>query len=675
MSDRSNGRLLIFAVLVVALMVALVGRVVQMTMFRGGELARAAESNDTRSIVTPAVRGRILDREGTPLAGIEDSLLVRIDPGQLPTDSRHREKVLESVADRLGMTKTDVQARMMPCGTVGASDPPVCSEGDPSEPAVVAVGVARVVAQPLVEMPERFPGVDVVARTQRSYPATGPRGSHALGYLGRVTADEMAEDGRLIATDLVGRSGLEAQYNSALAGEAGRRQVKVDTSGLAIDSEQVRAPVAGSTLITSLDAGLQAVVEESLSAQLRNRKLEGSAVVLDVKTGRVLAMASYPDYNPQVWTGGISEKKYQQLVESNALLNKTIQGAYAPGSTFKPVTVVGMESAGYGLRDSYRCPAKFLAAGQTFRNYASQAHGTMSLARALEISCNTVFYRVGDQLWKRGGAERSSDSEIDPIARAAVNLGLGSRTGIDLPDESAGSVASPAAKHALWEQFQDRWCAAAESGYPELAKTDRAKAKFFQELDRENCSNGNLWRQGDAINASIGQGITSVSPLQFAAAYAALAGDGRLRSPRIGRALVSPDGSVTDIAQGEAGPTVVNKKTRRFLANALARVTTNGTASKAFAGFPLHRFPVAGKTGSAQVVGKRDTSWFGSFAPADDPKYVVMVTVPEGDSGGGTSAPIARRIYEAIFGIGRDAVLPPGDPKFPIPNVDTVAGR
>ena len=675
MSDRSNARLLIFGVLVAALLVALLGRVVQMTMIQGGDLARAAESNDTRPVAIPAVRGMILDREGTPLAGVEDSLLVRIDPAGLPTDPQRRAGVLKSVADRLGMTEADVEAKMRPCGSPGASDPPTCNDGNPTEPAVVGVGVDRKVAQPMVEMPERFPGVDVVARTERSYPDTRLRSSHVLGYLGRVSADEIAADERLTATDLVGRSGLEAQYNSDLAGEAGLRLVKVDTLGSAVASEQVKSPSAGATLITSLDADLQRVVEKSLATQLRNRGLEGSAVVLDVKTSRVLAMASYPDYDPRVWTGGISEKEYRKLIDSNALLNKPVQGTYAPGSTFKPVTVVAMERAGYRLRGSYRCPATYSAAGQTFRNYASKMHGTMSLARALEVSCNTVFYRVADQLWKKGGSERSSDSEIDPIAQAALDLGLGSRTGIDLPDESVGTVASPAAKYALWEQQREQWCAAAENGYSELAKTDRAKAEYFQKLDRDNCNNGNVWRQGDAINAGIGQGITAVTPLQLASAYAAIAGDGRLRSPRIGRALVGSDGSVTEIAPGEAGSPVVNKKTRRFLATALAKVTTSGTAAEAFDGFPLKRFPVAGKTGSAQVAGKKeDTSWFGSFAPADNPRYAVMVTVPEGGTGGGTSAPIARRIYEAMFGIGQDAVLPRGDPEYAIPDVNS-AGR
>lgn len=675
MSDRSNGRLLILGVLVAALLVSLVGRVAQMTLFRGGDLARAAESNDTRYVVTPAARGMILDREGTPLAAVEDSMLVRIDPAGLPADRESETVVLKSVAALLGMSETELRARMIPCGSPGAADPPTCNVGNPVEPAVIGIGVDRAVAQPLIEMPDQFPGVEVVARTQRSYPTNGLRGSHVLGYLARVTGDEMAADEGLIGTDLVGRSGLEAQYNSELAGEAGRRLVKVDTSGRAMDSEVVKAPVAGTTLITSLDAGLQRVVEKSLRSRLRDKGLEGSAVVLDVETGRVLAMASYPDYDPQIWTGGISEKAYRELMGSNALFNNSIQGTYAPGSAFKPVTVVGMESAGYGLRDSYQCPATYTAAGRSFRNYASQSYGTVSLARALEVSCNTVFYRAADQLWKRGGSERSSDSEIDPIARAALDLGLGSRTGIDLPDEAGGVVASPAAKYELWEQQRSTWCAAAESGYPELAKTDRARAKFLQKLDRENCSGGYLWREGDAINAGIGQGITAVTPLQMAGAYAALAGDGRVRTPQVGRALVGSDGSVTEIPPGEVGPIVVNKKTRRFLANALTKVTTTGTASGAFVGFPLEKIPVAGKTGSAQVEGKEDTSWFGSFAPADNPKYAIMVTVAEGGTGSGTAAPIARQIYEAIFGVGRDAVVPAGDPDFQLPNLEPVAGR
>jgi penicillin-binding protein 2 len=392
-------------------------------------------------------------------------------------------------------------------------------------------------------------------------------------------------------------------------------------------------------------------------------------VVLEADTGRILALSSQPDFDPGEWVGGISERRYRELADGGALVDYPAQAQLPPGSIFKPMTVVAMDRAGLPIDGSYPCPADYTAGGRTFANYDSEAFGQISLRRAIEVSCNTVFYRAADRLWQRGGGQRADADEVDPVARAAMDFGLGEATGVDLPAESAGLVSSPAAKHRLWEQRKEAWCAAAKDGYPRLRQTDPARADYFTALDRENCRTGNLWRQGDAINAGIGQGLTTVTPLQMASAYAAIANGGTLVRPRLGRAIVAPDGSVVEDLQPQPrGQVDVPAPVLRFLRESLAGVPRTGTAESAFAGFPLDRFPVAGKTGSAQVEGQVSTSWFASFAPVRNPRYVVVVMISHGGTGGENAAPAARGIYEKIFGVGTKAAFPPAGPPQGIPS-------
>jgi penicillin-binding protein 2 len=435
-----------------------------------------------------------------------------------------------------------------------------------------------------------------------------------------------------------------------------------------LNRDQPKDPEIGATLVTSIDKDLQLAVEQSLAAKIGDSGKAGGAVVLDVKTGRVLAMASHPTYHPDVWTNGITKPDYRKLAKSGALLDQALQGTYAPGSTFKPITALAMRRSGEGLNDIYACPSAINVGGHAFSNYGGSSHGPITLATALRVSCNTVFYRAAEKLWQDGGGERKSKTEYDPIANAAKDVGLGKDSGIDLPGEAKGIVASPTAKYALWKNRKDVWCAGAKSGYTKLAKTKPGLARDFTALDTDNCNSGKMWRQGDAMNAGVGQGTTAVSPLQMAAAYATLLGDGRRRDPTVGRALVWPNGKIKKI-KAKQSKVVVDTTMRKFLRSALSGVTTQGTAAGVFADFPLDKYQIMGKTGTAQVDGKEDTSWFMSAAPAEDPQYVIAVTVARGGTGGETSAPITKRIYEAIYGIGRPAVMPADGPDYDIPRV------
>lgn len=689
--SRTTTRLLILGVLLASLFAVLALRTAQLSVLRGPALAAAAQENRTRQVPDPAVRGLILDSSGRPLVGNSPSAALAIDRKTLTEQDDGGTAVLSAAAEALGMPLEQVRQHLVPCADPDAPPRPVCDDGSPAVPVVVSSGTSDEAALlALAESPQRYPGVSVVAENRRTYPFDGITGGHLFGYLGEVSGEELAADeagagqddaggpsaGRLTAFDLVGRGGLEQQYDRELRGRSGQRAVLVDAQGRSVGVDQSTSAVPGNNLVTSIDATLQARVESELAQALARSgsgDARGAAVVLDAGTGRVLALSSQPDFDPGDWVGGISERQYRRLAESGALVDYPVQAQVPPGSIFKPMTVVAMQREGFPLDGSYDCPADYTAGGRTFANFDSESFGALSLRRAIEVSCNTVFYRAADRMWQRGGGERVAPDETDPVAEAAADFGLGGTTGIDLPAESAGMVSSPAAKYSLWQERREAWCAAAKQGYPDLRRSNPARADYFTALDRENCRSGNRWRQGDAINAAIGQGLTTVTPLQMASAYAAIANGGRLVTPTVARAVVTPAGdTVREIDPEDRGRVPVPGATLRFLRTAMQGVTTDGTAAAAFSGFPLDRHPVAGKTGSAQMEGRNSTSWFASFAPADDPRYVVVVMITEGGTGGENAAPAARGIYETIFGDGTEAAFPASGPPAGLPEAQGV---
>lgn len=672
MTGRTNRRLVLVSVFVAALLAVLGGRVVELMVLRGPALAKAAQDNRTRTVPQPAPRGLILDSSGRPLVANTAAAGVLIDRRRVAAQPDGGAAVLRKVASALGLTRAQLDQRLTLCGTPGAAPRPICDDGTAATPvAVLGTDPERLLV--IGEHPAAYPGVTLTAATTRSYPQEDVSAGHLLGYLGTTSAEELQQHPELTAADVVGRGGLEQQYDAVLRGVSGEQRLLVDARGRVQDRQDVRPALAGSDLVTSIDAGLQAASEAALAetlARTGNPDARGAAVVLDVRTGRLLALASAPDYDPAAWVGGVTEAQYRRMSSHGALVDYALSGTAPPGSAFKPVTALAMQREGMPAHGQYNCPSSVTVGGRTFANHESEAYGRISLARALEVSCNTVFYRAADRLWRRGGGERQGAGVLDPIAQAATDVGLGRPTGVDLPGEAAGLVASPDTKHHIWTQRRDAWCAAAEQAYPELRRTDPAKARYFTALDRENCRTGHLWREGDAINAAIGQGLTAVTPLQIGVLYAAIANGGTLWRPTAARAVVGPDGRIVeDVAPQPTATLAGDRPMLRFLRTALTAVPRTGTAAAAFAGFPLDRLPVAGKTGSAQVDGENSTSWFASFAPADEPRYAVVVMVTEGGAGAEAAAPAVRWIYEAIFGVGRRAVFPAGGPPSGIPAI------
>ena len=673
MSEKSSLRLIVLGVLVASLVGTLLARLFYLQLVAGDQYKAQAASNSTREVVTPAVRGLILDQRGRPLVANRTSLVVSVDRSELLREEDEGAAVLGRLAEALGVTTESLEQRLMPCGSEGAPPLPVCWDGSPYQPVPVAKDVDTETALKIMERRADFPGVMAQLEAVREYPAPFDANlAHVLGYVGPVTQEQLDAQGdsndpaRLRARDLVGRNGLEAQYDGELRGIPGVTTLAVDQAGRVTGTVSETEPVAGNYVVSTIDAHLQQVVEQALAdAVLRSRDAgeiadSGAAVVIDVTNGDVLAMASYPSYDPQIWVGGITTEDYTRLLETKALSSNAIQGTYPPGSTYKAVTTVAAAREGYDLEGTYDCPGDYTVGSQRFRNFESSGYGPISLRRALEVSCNTVFYRIADELWLKSGGLYAPDGAPDPVAETADEFLLGHATGIDLPNEAAGLVSGRDEKLMVWEQRRDGWCADAKAGFPEVRKENARLADYYTALAKENCLDGFRWRNGDAINASIGQGDTAITPLQLAMAYAAIANGGTVYQPQVAKAILSSRGEVVQqfdpVVRAEVP---APEGTFEFLRTALAGVTAEGTGRIPFEGFPLDEIPVASKTGSAQVFSDNSTTaWYASFAPADDPQYAVVIMVTRGGTGSLTAGPGVRTIYEALFGV-VDGVVDP----------------
>lgn len=626
-ASTAQRRLRVLNVLILVIGLTIAARLVWLQTAQADTYQAKAQQVQTDVVAVPAARGDIVDRNGKILAGNRTSYEVAVET---PVD----EQTLAALVDLSGAPTNTITARLSICGEPGAT-PGTCYRGEPGRPIPVLSDLP--IPQALAIRDADLPGVLVRQVPVRDYPSQA-NAAHVLGYL----------------ADGEGRSGLEAEYDQALRGQEGEAKQVLSREGPPTE-EVITAPRDGQRLITTLDLDTQVVAERALrdavdaAREAGYRATGGSVVVMDVRTGAVRAMASYPTYDPNIWARGLTDDQYAELTDESGgrpLVFRPIQSLMPPASTFKSLTTVAAQRAGFDLDGTYQCPSSVVVGGQTFRNYESRAYGPVSLAQALSVSCDTVFYRLGYQMWKRDGG-LAGDRAAEHVVRTAREFGLGATTGVDLPGEVAGSVPDRADVTAEYEQRRDDFCRRATEGYPE--ERNRARARMLKAYARDYCRSGDQYKAGDAMNTAIGQGRTLVTPVQVAVAYAAIANGGTIVTPHLG-AQLQGQGSVP-LSAAPRGRVKADPRTLNYVRSALSDTTVEGTASGAFAGFPLDQYPVASKTGTAEVAGKQSTSWFASFAPADDPQYVVIVNVDQGGLGAATSGPVARKVYEQLFGV------------------------
>lgn len=654
-TPRVQIRLVIIQVLVFSLLFTLGGRLWYLQIRNGKEYTDEAKNNHVQQVVQPAVRGSILDARGVPLADNETRLVVSASRTELMKMKDDGKAVLTRLAGVLGMQPQDVVNKIRLCDS---KTPKPCWNGSPYQPIPVTDEATTQQALQIRERAEDFPGITAEPAAVRRYPAPGKsRTSQVLGYLSPVTDQEIEKakdtDSPYLRSDQVGRSGLERTYDKQLRGKAGVTRYEVDNLGRVIGQAKSDPAEPGANVVTSIDARVQAVAEWELhNAMVEARKTfdkntnenykadAGAVVVMEAKTGRVVAMASQPDYDPNAWVGGISAKDYAALTGKNSnfpLLNRAIQGQAAPGSIFKVVSTTAAVNAGYDFDGRYPCTSSYSIGNQVFKNFESQNHGPISLGRALEVSCDTVFYALAHQQWIKDGGMKPKKNPGDWFYKTAHQFGLGAETGIDLPNEVTGRVPDRQWKQRFWEDNKDWWC-----------KNGKKGGTYVQQLSYENCLEGNLMRAGDSVNYSIGQGDTLVTPIQMATIYAAISNGGTLWNPTVGKAVISADGKkVTEIKPRSHGRLPFNADTRNLIDEALAGVATRGTAAWRFGGWPQDKIPMHAKTGTAEVYGKQTTSWFATYTK----DYAIVMTISQGGTGSGASGPAVRNIYDALYGL------------------------
>lgn len=668
-TESNHVRLSAIGIVAISLFLALFMRLWFLQGIDRQEFEAASVSNRLRVITDEGPRGRILDRNGKVLVDNRTSIVVSLDREPLRAmDKDEREAVFVDLADtldRLGV----------PTKVANVHKAYEDRRYAPQAYVPVAEDVPENVEIHLLERSERFPGVVVERKAIRVYPY-GQLAVQLLGYVGEINEKELLERGGRVpgATstttststttapdgekspakpyqlgDSIGKGGVERAYEADLRGVPGKRTIEVNAKGDLVDVVAVDPPRAGDDVWLSIDVDLQAHAERLLEAKIHSLRgqrdksnnvlhvPQGSVVVEDPSNGQILAMASYPDYDPSLTVNGISQGVWDMLNDPNSgqpLVNWALQGTYAPGSTFK------LFSAYAGLRTGFLAQGNEVIYDPGYykidnctggkcevQNASRTSHGTVDLPKSLTVSSDVYYYRMADKFWQRRG-----EFGPTPIQDAAAQFGLGERTGIELPGENAGRLPTPESRRKAYE----------------------ARPDLFMTGD---------WQTGDNINMAIGQGDVLTTPLQLVNGYSTFANGGTHYQPQVAIRVTRPGDPtlppafdhyevVRELPPIEKGRVEFSPDQYAKIFQGLVGVTQGrgGTAAASWSSTPT-AWPMAGKTGTAQVNNKADTALFvgwGPAAPGVPPQYAISVVIPEAGFGGTVAAPLAIRILEPV---------------------------
>ncbi len=488
-------------------------------------------------------------------------------------------------------------------------------------PVEIASNISKNSVLKFSEENSNFSGIDIVTSPVVTY-NYGSLASHLLGYCGKITQKELESKGdEYTDNDLIGKTGIQYVFEKYLRGTNGIRQIDMDVNGNITGEYITEEPVVGADVQLTIDADIQAVAEKALKDDIEkianggyaetSEADSGAVVVMNTKTGELLAMASYPDFEPQYFVNGISTEKYKEYNEKQALYNRAISGAYAPGSTFKMVTAMaGLETGSVSVNEKINCTGVYPYAHKPVCWYYSKyrgGHGGLNVSQAIQLSCNYYFYEVGNRIG------------IDTLASYSSYFGLGRKTGIELPSEANGSIAS------------------------------KLKA------EKENRD----WYLGETLSAAIGQSYNNATPIQMAKYISILVNGGHQIEVTTVKSVINSDG--TEVSKDELNRYVngllgiddsnveqktFNEENLKEVLNGMKDVTTE-SGGTAYSVFKDSSVTVGGKTGSAQA-GKETHAWFVGFAPFEDPEIAVVAIVENG-AHGAYAAQIAKDIFDSYF--------------------------
>jgi penicillin-binding protein 2 len=626
-NEMAGRRLSIIALVVLVAFVTIIARLLYLQVIKGTEYVTIATENKIRLVALDAVRGDVFDRNGTLMVGNRSSFVVSMTDVQAAMgedEAKQRQETIRKLGGALGMTPKQVEGRLENLSL------------DPYKPVPIKEDVGEQVAVYIKEHQLEFPHVIIEGKPVREYPQ-GNVGAHILGYLGEVTEEELKDKDYKDYSlgDVIGREGVELSYENELAGTSGEQRIEVNAAGYPVSTFNVNKPKPGQDITMTIDKNLQALSEDLLAQalELARRAYDadtkknyeapaGAVVVMNPNNGEILALASQPTYDPRVFTHGISDADWKALNDPNnhyPLNNRAVTNSFPPGSTIKVVmSSAAMQEGIASAGSEYMCNGKWTGAGDQWPQFCwlKEGHGELTLEEGIIESCDSVFYEIGLAFY------RAISSKGEKMQEYMYKFGLGKPTGIDLPGEDGGRIPTKSWKKS-WNKDNPEY---------------------------------QVWYPGDSTNMVIGQGDVLATPLQMACIYSAVANGGTLYKPHIVSKVTDSSGKITRSVKGEKVRNVgIDPEILAIVRDDLVQVVTHGTGQSPFAGFPLDSIPVAGKTGSAESYGKQANAWFAAYAPADKPQYVVVVMIEEGGHGSSAAAPLARRIFENIYGITSDS--------------------
>ncbi len=587
---EKSRRMNIMVWMIVAVVGLLILRLAWMQLVRGPQYKKVAEENRIHQVTAQAPRGNIYDRNGALLVTNRPSFAVSIIPAEYNHD--YNKTVL--LADLIGIDPGIIEKMLKD------------SEESPYTPIIVKRDIDPILQSKILERKDELAGVVIEAIPVRQY-TYKDLAAHVIGFLGSINEEEYAKRKAqgYKPTDLIGKDGLEQEWEKVLRGGDGGLQVEINAFGEEVQRIGEKKAIPGKGLILTIDGNLQKAAQNALMQHVEaSRKMGapatgGCAIVLDVHTGGVLAMVSYPAFDPNIFSGGISTKDWNGLINNpdHPLTNKAIQNAYPPGSVFKIITTAAALDMGYVTKDEiFEDKGVYILGGWKFHGWKEEGLGKLNIVDAIAWSSDPVFYELG----RRMG--------IDNLASYALTFGLGQTSGILLQGEEKGLVPTEGWKQSTYDQ---------------------------------------PWYPGETIIAAIGQGYYLSTPLQQALLLMAVANNGKIYRPMLVDKIVSDTGAVVKIYQPEVIHNIYLKtEIWDIIKSGLVAVTTKGTGVGVFRGITP---TVAGKSGSAETGTGTVHSWFACYAPAENPEIAIAVLVEEGGEGTTAAAPVVRNIIEAYF--------------------------
>jgi len=602
--DQFQLRMVVAYGFMVLMFIVLISRFVYLQVLQHDHYMTLAQNNRISLVPTLPNRGLIVDRNGVVLAQNYSAYTLEVTPSK----TGGLDATVAELGKLVDLTPRDMKRFKK-----------FLSESRNFEPVALKMKLSEEEAARVAANAWRFPGVEVKARLFRDYPFKELT-SHVLGYIGRINQkdqDQLEEDGKTAnyrGTDYIGKTGLEAVYEDDLHGTSGFEEVETDAGGRAVRTLRRTAPINGNTLKLALDIRLQELADK-LFGQRR-----GALVAIDPQTGGVLAFLSKPGFDPNLFVDGIDSASWKGLNDDwqKPMVNRALRGVYPPGSTFKPfMAMAALETGSIGYNDVRPAPAYFTLPGSNhqFRDSNKRGNGSANLARAIQVSSDTFFYKLA---WDMG---------IDKIHPVLAQLGLGSKTGIDLDGEATGVLPSKEWKEKRFARYK-----------PEVRR----------------------WYPADVVSIGIGQGFNAYTPLQMANGVATIANDGKVFKPHLVQEVVdAKTGKERRIEPQPLRQLPFKEANFEYVKRAMQSVLKpGGTGARIGVGL---QYTMGGKTGTAQVVAikqgakynsaaiaeqQRDHSWFVAFAPAEQPRIAVAVIVENAGWGAAAAAPIARALFD-----------------------------